>query len=161
MKPIINAGIILGVAVGIWMFINGAAGLYKSPGTGWVFPVGATIIEIAVIVWGLKKTAQLGRQYGGQIVAGLLIAVIGALIIIPCSLAWSAVFPDASEIGLAIQADKLADRGMEEEQIEQSLAVMEKLSTPLVSAIMGSIMCILTGLVTTLIAAFFIRHKEA
>jgi len=161
MKPIINAGIMLGVAVGIWMFVNGAAGLYKNPGTGWVFPLGATVIEIVVIVWGLKKTAQLGRQYGGQIVAGLLIALIGALIIIPFSLAWSAVFPDAREIGLAMQADKFADSGMEEAQIEQSLAVMEKLSTPLVSAIMGSVMCILTGLVTALIAGFFIRHKEA
>jgi hypothetical protein len=161
MKPIVNAGIVLGVVVGIWMFINGAAGLYKNPGTTWVFPVVATLIEIGVIVWGLKKTAQLGRRYGGQIVAGLLIALIGALIIVPCSLAWSAVFSDATEIGMAMQADKLADQGMSEEQIDQTLAVMEKMSTPLVSAILGSIMTILTGLVISLIAAIFIRQKDA
>ena len=42
MKPILSAGIMLGVAAGIWMFINGFAGLYKNPGTMWVFPVVAT-----------------------------------------------------------------------------------------------------------------------
>ena len=78
MKPILSAGIMLGVAAGIWMFINGFAGLYKNPGTAWVFPVVATVIEIAVIVWGLRKTAELGRRYGGQVLAGLLIArVVG------------------------------------------------------------------------------------
>jgi len=160
-KPIINAGIMLGVGVGIWMFINGAAGLYKNPGTTWVFPVVATIIEIVVIVWGLKKTAELGRRYGGQIVAGLLIALIGALIIIPCSLAWSAVFSDATEIGLAMQADKLADLGLSEEQIDERLEIMAKFSTPLVTSIVGSIMTVLTGLVVSLIVAIFIRQKDA
>ena len=75
MKPIINAGIVLGVAAGIWMFINGFAGFYRNPGTAWLFPVVATVIEIAVIVWGLRQTAQAGRRYGGQVLAGLIYRV--------------------------------------------------------------------------------------
>ena len=161
MKPIFNAGVLLGVAVGIWMFINGAAGLYRNPGTAWVFPVVATVIEIVVIVWGLKKTAQLGRRYGGQVLAGLLIAVIGALLILGFSLAWSAVFPDAMDIAMAQQADRMADQGMEEEQIEEMLEATAFMYSPLVSSIVGSIMTIVTGLVIALIAAIFIKHKEA
>ena len=121
MKPIINAGIMLGVVVGIWMFINGAAGLYRSAGTAWVFPLVATIIEIVAIVWGLKKTAQLGRRYGGQVLAGLLIAVVGAVIILVFSLIWGSVFTDSGEVAAAMQADSWADSGMSEEQIEEML----------------------------------------
>jgi hypothetical protein len=161
MKPIINAGIVLGVAVGIWIFINGFAGLYKSAGTAWVFPVVATVIEILVIIWGLQKTARLGRAYGGQVAAGLLIAVIGAVLIFGFSLASSPVFPDVPEVTAAMQADKMADQGLSEEQIEEQLELIAFTRTPLFGAVSGSIATIVTGLVISLITAIFIRQKEA
>jgi hypothetical protein len=161
MKPIVNAGIVLGVSVGIWIFINGFAGLYKSQGTAWVFPVIATVIEIFVIVWGLRKTAQLGRRYGGQVVAGLMIAVVGAVLILGFSLVSSTVFTDAGEFIAAMQADAWADAGMSEDQIEETLASTAFTRTPLFQAISGSIATIVTGLVVSLIAAIFIRQKEA
>ena len=161
MKPIVTAGIVLGVSAGIWMFINGLAGLYKNPGTAWVFPVVATVIEIFVIVWGLRKTAQLGKRYGGQVLAGLMIAVVGAVLILGFSLIWANVFTDAGEVTAAMQADAWADRGMSEEQIEETLANTEFMRTPLFQAISGSIATIVTGLVISLIAAIFIRQKDA
>lgn len=160
MKPIINAGIMLGVAAGIWMFINGFAGLYRSPGTAWLFPVVATVIEIFVIVWGLKKTAQLGRGYGGQVLAGLTIAVIGAVLILGFSLIWANVFTDAAEVTAAMQADAWADGGMPEEQIEETLEATAFTRTPFFQALSGSIATIVTGLVISLIAAIFIRRKD-
>ena len=161
MKPIVNAGIMLGVVVGIWMFINGAAGFYKNPGTAWVFPLVATIIEIVVVVWGLKKTALLGRRYGGQIVAGLLIAVVGAVLILVFSLIWGTVFTDSGEVAAAMQADAWADRGMSEEEIADMLETTAFSRTPLFQALVGSISTIVTGLVISLIAAIFIRKKDA
>lgn len=161
MKPIVNAGIVLGVAAGVWMFINGFAGLYQNSGTAWVFPVVATIIEIFVIVWGLRKTAQLGRRYGRQVLAGLMIAVVGAVLILGFSLLWSTVFTDAGEVAAAMQADAWADAGWSEEQIEETLANTEFTRTPLFQAIAGSTATIVTGLVVSLIAAIFIRQKDA
>lgn len=161
MKPIINAGIVLGIAVGIWMFINGAVGLYRSAGTAWIFALVATLIEIAVIVWGLRKTAELGRRYGGQVLAGLMMAVVGAVLVLVFSLIWGAVFTDAGEVAAAIQADTWADQGMSEDQIEDMLAATEFTRTTIFSSLMGSIMTIVTGLVVSLIAAIFIRQKEA
>lgn len=161
MKPIVTAGIVLGVSVGIWIFINGFAGLYKNPGTAWVFPVVATVIEIFVVVWGLRKTAQLGKRYGGQVLAGLMIAVVGAVLILGFSLLSSTVFTDSGEVIAAMQADGWADRGMSEEQIEEMLASAAFTRTPLFQAISGSISTIVTGLVISLIAAIFIRQKDA
>ena len=161
MKPIVTAGIVLGVSAGIWMFINGFAGLYKNPGTAWVFPVVATVIEIFVVVWGLRKTAQLGKPYGGQVLAGLMIAVVGAVLILGFSLLWATVFTDAGEVAIAMQADALADRGLSEEQIDVQLERMAFAYTPLFQAILGSIATIVTGLVISLIAAIFIRQKDA
>lgn len=161
MKPIINAGIVLGVAAGIWMFINGFAGLYKNPGTAWVFPTVATVIEICVVVWGLRKTAQLGRHYGGQVLAGLLIAVVGAVLILGFSLMWSAVFTDAAEVTAAMQADAWADAGKSEEEIDGLLETTAFTRAPLFQALSGSIATVVTGLVISLIAAIFIRQKDA
>lgn len=161
MKPIINAGVALGVAVGIWIFVNGFAGLYRSASTAWVFPVVATVIEILVIIWGLQKTARLGRAYGGQVAAGLLIAVIGAVLIFGISMISSAVFTDVPEVTAAMQADQMADRGLSEEQIAEQLELMAFTRTPVFGAVTGSIATIVTGLVISLIAAIFIRRKEA
>jgi hypothetical protein len=161
MKPIVTAGIVLGIAVGIWMFINGALGLYRESGTAWLFPVVATVIEIGVIVWGLRQTAALGRTYGGQVLAGVLIALVGCVLIIVFSMIWSTVFTDAAEIGAAMQADAWADAGMSEEEIEVALERMEVFQTPVMQALFGAIGTIVTGLVISLIAAIFIRHKEA
>jgi hypothetical protein len=161
MKPILNAGIVLGVSAGIWMFINGFAGLYRNPGTVWVFPVVATVIEIVVVVWGLKKTAELGRRYGGQVLAGMLIAVVGAVLIFGFSMIWSNVFTDSAEITAAMQADAWADSGMSEEEIEDLLVKTEFTRTPVAQALSGSIASIVTGLVISLIAAIFIRQKDA
>jgi len=161
MKPILSAGIMLGVAAGIWMFINGFAGLYRNPGTAWVFPVVATVIEIAVIVWGLRQTARLGRRYGGQVLAGLLIAVVGAVLILGFSMMWAAVFTDAAEVTAAMQADTWSDAGMSEDKIDDMLVKTEFMRTPLGQALLGSISTIVTGLVISLIAAIFIRQKDA
>lgn len=161
MKPILSAGIMLGVAAGIWMFINGFAGLYKNPGTAWIFPVVATVIEIVVIVWGLKKTAQLGRRYGGQVLAGLLIAIVGAVLIMGFSMVWSTVFTDFAEVAAAMQADAWADAGMSEEKIDELLVQTEFTRSSVFQALSGSIATIVTGLVIALIAAIFIRQKDA
>ena len=121
----------------------------------------ATVIEILVIVWGLKKTAQLGKRYGGQVLAGLMIAGVGAVLILGFSLIWATVFTDAAEVTAAMQADAWADAGMSEEQIDELLVSTAPMRTPLAQAIFGSIATVVTGLVVSLIAAIFIRQKDA
>ena len=82
MRTTVKAGVVLAVAAAVLMFVIGFAGWYKNPSLGWVFPVGATLIEIAVLIWALRQTARDGRGYGGQVGTGVLIAVIGGALII-------------------------------------------------------------------------------
>jgi hypothetical protein len=155
-----SAGVVLGLIVGVWMFIYGFAGFYKSQQTGWLFIAGATLIEIGVLIWGLKKTVAEGKRYGGQLVAGLLICLIGGVIIIVFSMVWTAVFPDVFEVTEALTADRLADTGLSEEQIEAQMAATAFTRTPLFSAISGFIGTMFTGLIISLITAAFIRVKD-
>ena len=160
MSPIVKAGVVLAVAVAVLMFVNGFAGLYRNPSTGWTFPVGATLIEIGVLIWALRQTAREGRGYGGQVGAGLMIAAIGGALMIPISLIWGAMFSDWAQVGEAAMADSLADRGMSEEQIAQYVQSTAFMRTGLFNAIFGFVASVVTGLVASLIIAAFVRKKD-
>ena len=58
MKPIPKAGILLGVLVVIWMYIIGVTGWYKDPVLLNMFYI-VILIQIAVLLWGLKRTAAM------------------------------------------------------------------------------------------------------
>ena len=161
MRPIVTAGIVLGLLVGVWMFVVGAAGWYRNPDMGWLFNVGAIVIEIGALIWGLKQTAAAGRRYGGQILAGLSICVIGGLIIVLVSLVWSGlVFTDVFDVMYDMAADRMADQGMGDQEIDEMLAATAFMRTPLAQALMGLIGTLVTGLILSLIVAAFLRHKD-
>ncbi|HXV78057.1 MAG TPA: DUF4199 domain-containing protein [Candidatus Polarisedimenticolaceae bacterium] len=160
MRPIVIAGVVLAVIVGVWMFVHGAAGWYRSPSLGWLFPALATVTQLGVLIWGLGKTKAQGRRYGGQVVAGLLISLVGGLLIVVVSFIWSAAFPDVAEVMEAIQADQFADQGMSAEEIDEMLETTAFTRTPAFGAILGFIMTMLTGLVLSLIIAAFVRVKD-
>jgi len=160
MNPIVKAGIVLGLLVGMWMFVMGATGLYKDPGTAWVFNVGAILIEIGVLVWGLRQTAALGRRYGGQIVAGLAICLLAGVIIVPVSMVWSGVvYTDVFQAMEDGMADGMADAGASDQEIEAMLARTAFIRTPLSQALMGFVGTLVTGLIVSAITAAFIRNK--
>jgi len=162
MKPIVNAGVVLGGAVVVWQLVHGFAGLYRNPSMGWVFPVVATLIEIGVLVWGLRQTAELGRGYGGQVGAGVLMALIGGVIILVGGwIEGTFIFTDMAEVIAGMQADQYADMGMDAEKIDQMIAATAFARTPIFGAFMGFIATIVTGLVISLIAAIWVRNKEA
>jgi hypothetical protein len=95
MNPILRTGLLIGTLCSIWMFVSGFAGWYKDPAMVWLFFLVAPI-EAAGLVWGLRQTALEGRTYGGQVVAGTMMAVVAGVVIIGASLVFTmAVFPDA------------------------------------------------------------------
>lgn len=161
MNSIVKAGVVLGVLVSVWMFVHGFAGWYKDVGTSYFFPIGATLILIGVVVWGLMQTAKQGRGYGGQLGAGLLICLIGGVIIVVMSFVWSTmVFKDVFEVTAQVQAETWANAGMSEQDIQNLLTQTEMTRTPVFQALMGFVMTMLTGLIVSLIAAAFIRDKH-
>jgi len=160
MKTIVNAGVVLAVLVGVLMFVNGFLGAYKNESLGWVFPTFATVIEVGVLIWGLRQTAAQGRFYGGQVGAGVLIALVGAALIIPISLVWTAMHPDVFEYAEAAMRDRWADGGMSDDQIEQMLQATTWSRTAWFQAVMGALATVVTGLVSSLILAIWVRKKD-
>ena len=92
MTPTLTAGLLLGVLCGVWTFVMGFTGWYKDPGKTSASLV-IVAIEIAVLLWGLGRTAMKeGRTYSGQVVAGTLMSIIGGVVIIGFSLLFTNVF---------------------------------------------------------------------
>ncbi|RPH36281.1 DUF4199 domain-containing protein [bacterium] len=159
MKPTTKAGIVLGVLVVVWTFVMGVTGWYKDPSLLSLFYL-VVLIEVGVLIWGLKMTAAEGRTYGGQIGAGTLIALIGAVIIFAGSyffteIAYPQYFEEVREVG----RQQLLATGMPPADVEAQLDMAASMQTSFVSALMGAIMTIVTGVVASLIIALFYRKK--
>lgn len=161
MKRILTIGAVLGVLVAIWQFVYGFLGLYKSPGTAWTFTVVAILIQIGVLVWGLRQTAQDGRRYWGQVGAAMLICLVASVIIAISAFIFTGVaFPDYFDEITAMQADAWANRGMGDAEIDALLQRSAFMRTPVVAAASGVIGTLVTGFIIALITAAFFRVKD-
>jgi hypothetical protein len=155
-KPTLKAGLLIGVIASIWALIVMVGGLYKIT---WLFATVATIIVILVLIWGLRHTAKEGRGYGGQVGAGVLMAIIGGVIILGTSLLLTTVFfPDYLTDIAAEGAEMMRADGKSEAEINTYVAGQ---TNPLLNAIMGFVGTVAAGLVASLIIAIFIKNKPS
>ena len=141
MNPILSGGLLIGLLCGAWTFVMGFTGWYKDPALGGALFIGvAMVIEIVGLIWGLRKTAALGRAYGGQILAGTMMAIVAGVIIIAASLLFTTVvFPDyLADINRASEAS----------------------ATPMAQAMSGFMGTLVTGIVASAIIGIFIRRRD-
>ena len=161
MKPTMKAGIALGILVFLWTLVMGLTGWFKHPVLLNLFYI-VILIQIGVLVWGLRMTAAEGRSYSGLVKAGTAMSAIGAVIIFFGSLLFTSVFfPNYFEELREAGRQMYAAQGMTEEQITSVLDAQAALQTPFIQALIGAVMTLVTGLVVSLVLAAFIRKKEA
>ena len=161
MNAILKWGIVLGVLCEIWAYLYVAAGWHRTPATVNLFWV-VILIQVVVLVLGLRQTAAAGRGYGGQIVAGTLMSIVGGIVIfIGSFLCTTIVFPNYMNEYQAMQEQALRTAGRSEAEVQQIMDMAAKTSTPFISSIMGCIGTVATGLVLSLILGAFIRAKKA
>lgn len=129
MNPILSAGVLIGILCSAWTFVLGFTGLYKTPSANVVFISVAMAIEVVVLTWGLRRTAAEGRAYGGQILAGTMMAIVGGVIIIVSSLLFTTVFFPAGS------------------------------ATPMAQAMSGFIGTLVTGLGASAIIGIFVHRR--
>jgi hypothetical protein len=160
-KHSIVGGVVLAVLVAIVSVIFGATRMYENVFVGSiVFLVAVIGLTIAVVIWTLRKTRSEGRGYGGQVVAGLVLGIVAAVLIFCNSLLMTQVlFPDMIDGTLAAQEDMFRSMQMPEDQIQQAMERAKASATPMAQAVQGAIGTIVTTLVVSLIAAAFIRNK--
>jgi hypothetical protein len=118
-------------------------------------------INIGVVIWCLFRTRAEGRRYGGQVAVGAVMGLVAAILIFCNSLLFTQVlFPNYTEEALATQEEMLRASGMDEQMIAAQIERAEQGATPMAQARNGAIGTFATTLVTTLIAAAFIRKKD-
>ena len=156
----LKAGVVFGAIVVVWQLITGFAGLYKNPAMAWVFPLGATLITVGVLIWALRQTATEGKRYGAQLGTAMVIALIGGVIIFVGSFLLNTVlFTDSSEVALTILVEQWEASGMTQEQIDQILPLGEMMTSPVGGAILGFVMTLITSFFAALIIAAIFRAK--
>ena len=158
MQPILAGGLLIGVLCSAWIFIQGLAGFYKDPALFTLFIPIVTVMEVAVLIWALRKTAALGRTYSGQVVAGTLMALIGGVMIICASMLLTSVlvptfFTDINEMSRQV----MRKAGQSEQQINDAIAAVAWTQTSFLNALAGFMGTVMTGVVASAIIAIWVR----
>jgi hypothetical protein len=161
MNTIVKAGVALGVLVEIWTYLMGFTGWYRDPRLMNLFWV-VIAIQIAVLMWALKRTAAEGRGYGGQVGAGTLISLIGGVFVIVGSLVFTiVVFPNYFQDLATIQEQMLRTAGKSDAEIKAVMDMNAKASTPPMQAFFGFLGTMVTGVVVSAIIGAFVRARKA
>ena len=161
MSPIPAAGLLIGVLCAAWTFVMGFTGWYKDPSKAGAFFL-VILIEVAGLIWGLRKTADQGRTYSGQVVAGTLISIIAGVIIVISSLLFTNVFfPEYFTELEAGYREMLAAQGKTEAEIASEIEVWAAAQTPMTQAMNGFIGTFVTGVVVSAIVSLWVRARPA
>ncbi|HLF14406.1 MAG TPA: DUF4199 domain-containing protein [Bacteroidota bacterium] len=159
MNTIVGGGLLIGILCAFWTFVMGFTGWYKNPAMMPAFFV-VILIQLVVILRGLKQTAAQGRTYGGQVAAGTLMSLVAGLIVIGSSLLFTMVaFPEYFAELRVVQAEILKADGKTEVQIAAELEMASQTQTPVMQALFGFIGTMVTGVVGSLIIGAFYRKK--
>ena len=161
MSPTVTAGLLLGVLCGAWTFVMGFTGWYKDPTKASAFFV-VIAIEVAVLIWGLGRTAREGRTYSGQVVAGTMISIIGGIVIMGFSLLFTTVFfPDYFTELEVVYRDMLQKQGKSEAEVGRMVAEWSAGQSPLQQAVYGFLGTFVTGVVVSAVLAIWVRSRPA
>jgi hypothetical protein len=159
MNPILSTGIMIGVLCSVWTMVMGYSGLYKDPSLANLFFL-VILIEIAGLVWGLRQTAREGRGYGGQILAGTMMAIVAGVIIIGSSLLFTTVlFPNYSQELEHMYRTTLEQQGKSEAEIAAAVQANAASWTPMSQAMSGFLGTLVTGILGSAVIGYFVRGR--
>ncbi len=158
MPPPIRAGLVLGFSVAAWTFVMGFTGWYRHPSLLRLFWL-VVPMQVGILVWGLRTTAR-DSGYLRQVMHGLNATVLGAMIIVTGSLLFTTVvFPTYFADLEAMGRDLMAKQGLSAAQIEAAVKAAAPMQTPRASAMAGAIGTVVTGFLTSILAAIWLRKK--
>ena len=159
MKTAIQAGVVLGLTVVVWTLAHAALGWYKDPGMSWTFWM-VIPFELILVVWMLKNTKKLGFRYGQQVMAGLVMSLVGgAIIFVGSYLITTVIFPTYYADLRTMTETILTQQGRTPEQIQTALNAQAGMLTPMMNACLGFIGTVGTGLFGALVGGAFFRNK--
>ena len=158
MPPTLRAGVILGLAVAAWTFVMGFTGWYQHPAGLFLFWL-VIPLQTGILLWALRGAAPT-TGYGRQVWNGVSISLLGSMIIYAASLIFTTVvFPKYFQELEALGRQMMAQQGLSPDKIEAAVRAQAPMQTPRASAMAGAIGTVVTGFLTSLIAAVWLRKK--
>lgn len=160
MHPTLRYGILLGLGVAAWGFIFNLLGWHRQPSLYFLrFILVVVAYQVALLIWALRGTAREGG-YGRQVWNGVSISLLASLIVYGTSILFvTVIFPNHIQESVAASRQLMAAQGRTVEQIEAIVKAQAPLQTPRASAMAGVFGTVMTGLLTSLIAAVWFRRK--
>ncbi len=160
MNTLVKGGIALGVLTVAWTFVMGFTGWYKDPALLNLFFL-VILIQLGVMIVALRETGKAGASYGRQVINGLILSAVGAVIIFIGSYLYTAViFPHYFEDIRAAHATILRSQGKSEAEIATMVNAQIATQTPFFQAISGVAGTLATGLFFSVIIGIFTRKKS-
>jgi len=156
MPPTLRAGVILGLSVAAWTFVMGFTGWYKQPNLIALFWL-VIPLQIGILLWSLHRTAP-ATGYGRQVWNGVSSSLLGSIIIYWTSLLFTTVvFPHYFQDLEALGRQLMAKQGLSAAQIDAAVRLQAPMQTPRASAMAGAIGTVVTGFLTSVVAAIWLR----
>ncbi|MFA6259957.1 MAG: DUF4199 domain-containing protein [Bacteroidia bacterium] len=163
-------GVILGlvsVVVNIlFYFISPVDPAKLGSGSSWLQTIIGIAITIAVLIWGTRNYRDEALDgfisYGKSLGFALAIA-LPYIFIMAIYMFFYVKFlvPDLMQSAMDAQADKLAEQGLSDEEIQTSMKVMSAMGNPIVTTLMGMIGSFFTVLICGLISSIFTKKEAA
>jgi hypothetical protein len=143
----------------MWTFVMGFTGWYKHPTLLNLFFV-VILIQIAVLIWGLREAAREGKTYAALVAGGTLMSLIAGVIIFCGSILFTTVvFPSYFDEIRSLGMEMMRSQGMSEADISARVEAEAAIQTPFMQAFFGFLGTVVTGLVASLVIAIFFRKK--
>jgi hypothetical protein len=158
-NAILSTGVLIGVLCSLWTLVMGYTGMYKDPTLANLFFL-VIAIEVGCLIAGLRQTAREGRTYGGQILAGTMMAIVGGVIMMGTSLLFTTVlFPDYSQEVEAMYRAGLLRQGKSAAEIAAAVQANAASWTPMSQAMSGFIGTLMTGILSSAVIAYYVRKR--
>lgn len=159
-KANINAGVILGLLGIIWTLVLWFFDQTTNQTLGMVFYV---VIIIGLFL-GIRSYRDkylngfitYGQSLGAGVIIMLYYSVITAVFIF---ILYKFIDPNLLDKMLAMAEEQLAERGLGEGMIEQSMQIQKKIMTPLVMSISSVFSGVFMGTILSLIISLFTRRE--
>jgi hypothetical protein len=151
-------GLILGLTVAAWTFVMGFTGWYKQPTLLFLFWL-VIPLQIGILLLALRSTAAT-TGYGRQVWNGVGASLLGSMIIYGASLFFTTIlFPRYFQELEALGRQMMAQKGLGPDTIEAAVRTQAPMQTPRASAMAGAIGTVVTGFLTSVVAAIWLRKK--
>jgi hypothetical protein len=154
----VRSGLLLGLSVTAWTLIMGFTGWYKHPSL-WVLAWLVVPMQIGILLWTLRNLAP-SSGYGRQVWSGVSISLLGSMILYATSILFTTVvFPHYFQDLEALGRQIMAKQGLSPAQIEAAVRAQAPMQTPRATAMAGAIGTVVTGFLTSVISATWLRKK--